>query len=186
MTLSQKEQNAESRVDAIATTPEKDHTNIEGPENNNPLVFPAGSLIGSIGELAAVLSEGTEVPAEFIFVAGLTALGSLCSRDLKFDIGCNVQPRLYTLLLGNSADVKKSTALGKTLDFFKGMAYKMDTTPVPTGNSELLEIMEFTRLAATLFQWVSCQLSWPLFGLPSAPASHWNWRTSPSATSSTS
>jgi hypothetical protein len=130
MTLSQKEQNAESRVDAIATSPEQDHTNIAGPENNNPLVFPASSLIGSIGELAIALSEGTEVPAEFIFVAGLTALGSLCSRDLKFDIGCNVQPRLYTLLLGNSADVKKSTALAKTLDFFKGMAYKMETTPL--------------------------------------------------------
>src|SRR5262249_36631222 len=57
---------------------------------------------------------------------------------------------------------------------------------VPPGNSELLEIMEFTRLAATLFRWVSCQLSSPFFGLPSAPALHWNWRTSPSATSSTS
>lgn len=98
MTLFQKEQNAESRVDAIATTPEQDHTNSGRPENNNPLVFPTSSLIGSIGELATILSEGTEVPAEFIFVAGLTALRSLCSRDLKFDIGCNVQPRLYAAL----------------------------------------------------------------------------------------
>ena len=57
---------------------------------------------------------------------------------------------------------------------------------VPTGDSEQLEIMEFTRLAAILFRCLSCQLSSPLFGLPSAPASYWNWRTSPSATNSTS
>ena len=38
--------------------------------------------------------------------------------------------------------------------------------PVPTGNSEQLEIMEFTRLAATLFRCLSCQLSSPFFGLP--------------------
>jgi hypothetical protein len=41
--------------------------------------------------------------------------------------------------------------------------------PVPTGNSELLEIMELARLAATLFRCLSYQLSSPFFGLPSTP-----------------
>jgi hypothetical protein len=38
---------------------------------------------------------------------------------------------------------------------------------LPTGNSELLEIMGFACLAATLFRYVSCQLCPPFFGLPS-------------------
>jgi hypothetical protein len=108
-----------SHLETVTPNPEQGRLVAEPlPENTNPLVFPATSLIGSIGELAKVLSEGTEVPAEFIFAGGLTALGALCSRDLKLDIGCNAQPRLYTVILGNSADVKKSTALGKVLDFF--------------------------------------------------------------------
>ena len=57
---------------------------------------------------------------------------------------------------------------------------------LPTGNCELLEIMEFKRLAATLIRCVSCQLSSLFFGLLSAPVSPWNWRTLPSATRSTS
>jgi len=83
------------------------------------LIFPASALVGSLGELSKVLSEGTEVPEEFCFAAGLTAFGSMCGTHLKLNIGCHVEPRLYTVLLGESYQVKKSTAMRKVLEFFE-------------------------------------------------------------------
>jgi hypothetical protein len=49
----------------------------------------------------------------------LTALGSTVSNRLTSASEVNPQPRLYTVLLGESADDRKSTALNKVVDFFK-------------------------------------------------------------------
>jgi hypothetical protein len=124
MELITNEQNA---VDAVTVTTNPNQGGAiptACPEDTNPLLFPTTSLVGSIGDLAITLSENTEVPPEFVFAAGLTALGSLCSPYLSLDVGFKVQPRLYTVLLGNSADVKKSTALAKVLEFFKTISFK--------------------------------------------------------------
>ncbi|PYP91606.1 MAG: hypothetical protein DMG65_07160 [Candidatus Angelobacter sp. Gp1-AA117] len=40
-------------------------------------IFPKDALVGSLGELATVLAEGTEVPPEFIFAAALTFFGAM-------------------------------------------------------------------------------------------------------------
>jgi hypothetical protein len=91
-------------------------------QTENGLRFPDRALIGSCGEVARVLSEGTEVPPEFAFAAALTLFGSIaCEAGLKLDIGIGVEPRLYTVLLGESGEVKKSTAIRRTVEFFKGL-----------------------------------------------------------------
>ncbi len=83
------------------------------------LEFPRDAMVGSIGDLARLLARGTEVPEEFYFAAGLTMLGALCADRLSVAVSFDVEPRLYTVLLGESYAVKKSTALKKTVAFFE-------------------------------------------------------------------
>lgn len=82
------------------------------------VAFPQSAIIGSIGELARTMAEGNEVPEEFYYAAGLTTLGALCADRLRVTANVACEPRLYTVLLGQSADVKKSTALRRTIDLF--------------------------------------------------------------------
>jgi hypothetical protein len=85
------------------------------------LVFPATSIVGSIGDLARLYARGTEVPEEFYFASGLTLLGSACASELKLKSGNEVEPRLYTVLLGESYEAKKSTAMRRMLQFFENL-----------------------------------------------------------------
>jgi hypothetical protein len=64
------------------------------------------------------MAEGSEVPVEFYFAAGLTVLGHLCKTDLTIANDLEIRPQLYTALLGTSGEVKKSTARKKTQQFF--------------------------------------------------------------------
>lgn len=82
------------------------------------IAFPESAITGSIGALARTMAEGTEVPEEFYFAAGLTILGAFCTGRLKVAANVDCEPRLYTVLLGESADVKKSTALRRTVSLF--------------------------------------------------------------------
>lgn len=82
-------------------------------------VFPASALVGSIGEWAKIMSEGTEVPVEFYFASGLTVLGHIVGDRLTLDNRLHVRPQLYTVLLGETGLVKKSTALKETISFFQ-------------------------------------------------------------------
>jgi hypothetical protein len=86
-----------------------------------PLAFPGGSIVGSIGDLARLFACGTEVPEEFYFAAGLTLLGSACATDLALKTGNEVEPRLYTALLGQAYEAKKSTAVKRTISFFENL-----------------------------------------------------------------
>lgn len=81
--------------------------------------FPPSALVGSLGELARLMADGTEVPEEFYFACGLTLLGATCSTSLRLNVGTDCQPRLYTVLLGESYEVKKSTAMKKMVEFFE-------------------------------------------------------------------
>lgn len=60
-----------------------------------------------------------EVPPQFLFTAYLTCLGSVLAGRVSLDSEIEVQTRLYCLLLGQSADDRKSTAIQKTASFFK-------------------------------------------------------------------
>ncbi len=96
-------------------------------QSSQETLFPRGALVGSIGQFAKTMAAGTEVPEEFYMAAGLTCLGAISSDSLTLDVGFDVQPRLYTVLLGDSYGSKKSTAMKKTEEFFS----KLDTTRLP-------------------------------------------------------
>jgi Protein of unknown function (DUF3987) len=61
-----------------------------------------------------------ETPKEFLFMAFITALGSLLATNVTLATELKPQPRLYTLLLGQSADARKSTAIDTVAEFFQG------------------------------------------------------------------
>src|ERR1700722_18036888 len=86
----------------------------------NPfLAFPSSAITGSIGDLARLFARGTEVPEEFYFASGLTLLGSACATELTLNTGMDVEPRLHTVLLGQSYEAKKSTAVKRMVHFFQ-------------------------------------------------------------------
>jgi hypothetical protein len=87
-------------------------------EVSNELLFP-DVMHGVAGNFAEVYSHYLETPPHFLYMAYLTCLGSVLADTLRLNTELKTEPRLYTILLGESADDRKSTALRVVTDFFK-------------------------------------------------------------------
>jgi len=83
------------------------------------LDFPYHVMSGVARDFAELYSSYLETPKEFLFMSFLCCLGAVLSRRLTLSSEIRPQPRLNILLLGESADVRKSTALDKTTEFFR-------------------------------------------------------------------
>lgn len=81
--------------------------------------FPSSSMAGVAGEFAELYSSYLEVPPHFFYMAFLTCLGTVVADRLTLASEVKPQPRLYVILLGESADDRKSTALIKVIEFFQ-------------------------------------------------------------------
>jgi hypothetical protein len=81
--------------------------------------FPDEVMTGVAGAFADVYSKVLEPPARFFYFAFLTCLGVLVSG--KLTLASEIAPplRLYLILLGESADDRKSTAIKKVIEFFR-------------------------------------------------------------------
>lgn len=88
-------------------------------ENESPLSFPAQIITGAAGYFADVLSDCMEPPRHFFFMAYLVCLGAILSKRITLKTELKPQARLYLVILGESADDRKSTAINKTVDFFQ-------------------------------------------------------------------
>lgn len=91
------------------------------PTETSPLEVPTDGLIGAGKEFADLYSQYLESPPAFFFFTFLTYFGALVSRKITLNSELRPQPRLYTVLLGASADTRKSTALRKTDEFFRSL-----------------------------------------------------------------
>lgn len=91
----------------------------QDPPAETKIVFPPEVLTGAAGEFARLYAAHLEAPTHFFFMSFLTCLGSVVSDRLTLRSELAPQPRLYTLLLGESADDRKSTAISKTVEFFR-------------------------------------------------------------------
>ncbi len=80
--------------------------------------FPEDCMTGVAGEFATLYSSHLESPPAFFFFSFLTCLGSMITWKVRLDTELRTQPRLYVLLLGESSDDRKSTAISKSVDFF--------------------------------------------------------------------
>jgi len=87
-------------------------------ESADSLPFP-DIMAGVAGKFAHLYSSYLEVPEHFLYMAFLTCLGSILADRVRLASELDTQPRLFTILLGASADDRKSTALIKVVNFFK-------------------------------------------------------------------
>ena len=82
------------------------------------LEFP-DVMAGFASDFAATYASFLEVPKEFFYMGALTCLGNILADRIALNSEIPSQPRFYTLLLGESAFDRKSTAVTKLVDFFK-------------------------------------------------------------------
>lgn len=87
-------------------------------ENESFLKFPAHIIKGAAGNFANILSACMEPPLHFFFIAYLTCMGAVIADKVKLKSELWIQSRLFAVILGESADDRKSTAINKTVDFF--------------------------------------------------------------------
>jgi hypothetical protein len=80
--------------------------------------FPFDALSGLALKFAELYSSYTEPPLPFYYFSFLTCLGSVLADKVTLHSQIEPQPRLYTLLLGESADDRKSTAIDQTVKFY--------------------------------------------------------------------
>jgi len=83
------------------------------------LTFPSEVMTGVAGDFAKLYSGHMEPCPQFFYISFLTCLGNMLTGRLTIDSSLNPQPRMYTLLLGESADDRKSTALKEVVKFFQ-------------------------------------------------------------------
>jgi len=88
-------------------------------EKPDPLAFPEGIMSGAAGRFAEVYSHHLEPPKQFLFFSYLTCLGSILAGRVRLNSELKISPRLYVLILGESADDRKSTAMTATVDLFE-------------------------------------------------------------------
>jgi hypothetical protein len=89
----------------------------------NPLTFPDDIMSGLAGKFADLYSTYLEPPTHFFYICFLSCLGTFLPLTLASEL--KTQPRIFIVLLGQSADEKKSTAITKTIHFFQDV-----TTPL--------------------------------------------------------
>ncbi|NIM99471.1 MAG: DUF3987 domain-containing protein [candidate division Zixibacteria bacterium] len=115
----------ESLKDTSST--ERRNSGFEAPRTHEfheePKPRPEGDPLKSIysgwaGEFSRIYAEATEPPRSFYFISALTCLGNVISTRVTLESEISPQPRLYTVILGESADDRKSTAIKKTVEFF--------------------------------------------------------------------
>ena len=89
------------------------------PAEAPALEVPAAGMIGVARTFADLYATYLESPLSFFYFAFLTYFGALVAKMVTLQSELRPEPRLFTMLLGESADTRKSTALRKADHFFK-------------------------------------------------------------------
>lgn len=85
--------------------------------------FPYQVITGHAENYVHEYSSRMESPPEFFYMSYLTFLGVAVADRLSIETELNTEPRLYTLLLGESADDRKTTAIVKTKQLLRDMVH---------------------------------------------------------------
>jgi hypothetical protein len=92
---------AQIKLDRLATEPQP----AKGVE------FPRSAYVGIAGEFAQLYAKYVESPPQFLYMTFLTYLGAVVADKVTIASELRPSPRLYTVLLGESATARKSAAL---------------------------------------------------------------------------
>jgi len=81
--------------------------------------FPQSAYVGIAGEFSQLYAQHVESPPQFLYMAFLTYLGAVLADKVTIASELRPSPRLYTVLLGESATARKSAALDFADRFFR-------------------------------------------------------------------
>jgi hypothetical protein len=101
--------------------------------------FPYHVMTGAAGQFADIYAGCIEAPPQFLFMAYLTLLGSVISPALTIKSVLRTQPRLFILLVGESATERKSTTLNHAAKLFKSVLGEEFVSCWGVGSAEGLE-----------------------------------------------
>lgn len=97
----------------------------EGPaqdreeQKENQIDFPFEVMLGHAGFFSHAFGSVMEAPEHFLFMGFLTCLGAYYAPLVRINSELHTSPRLYTVLMGGSADERKSTAIKKCVQTFR-------------------------------------------------------------------
>lgn len=114
--------------------------------------WPSEVMTGVAGKFANTYARYLESPPAFLFMSFLTYLGHATSGQVTLESELTPEPRLFTVLLGESADARKSTALKKTFDFFATLPPNITCTLWGVGSAEGLAKLLKNNPRAILIQ----------------------------------
>jgi len=89
------------------------------PAVSKALTVPDAGMIGLGRDFADLYASHMEAPRGYFYFAWLTFLGFLVAKKVRLDSSLDTEPRLYTVLLGETASSRKSTVIEKTTKFFE-------------------------------------------------------------------
>lgn len=91
------------------------------PEKTAESKPPLDQLLirGLAEQFADLFASRLEAPWSFWAISFLTILGALLCDKLRLKSSLTTQPRLYSVILGESADDRKSEAIKQTVHFFR-------------------------------------------------------------------
>jgi hypothetical protein len=89
------------------------------PQPAKGVEFPNSAYVGIAGEFTQLYSQYVESPPQFLYMTFLTYLGAVLADKVTIASELRPSPRLYTVLLGESATARKSAALDFVDRFFR-------------------------------------------------------------------
>jgi hypothetical protein len=92
-----------------------------GPSDGAPRPVLCNAMVGIGREFAELYAQYLEPPAAFFYFTFLTYFGALVAKKITLASELRPEPRLYVVLLGESATTRKSTALHKVDEFFRSL-----------------------------------------------------------------
>jgi hypothetical protein len=111
-------ENPDAAIEELAAQVKLDRLATE-PQPAKGVEFPSSAYVGIAGEFAQLYSQHVESPAEFLYTTFLTYLGAVVADKVTIASELRPSPRLYTVLLGESATARKSAALDFVDRFFR-------------------------------------------------------------------
>lgn len=93
---------------------------------DSSIAFPAEIMDGVAWEFADLYSAYLETPKSFLWASFQAILGNIVADRLTIKTELKPQPRLFVLLLGESAEPRKSTSISKTLELFSDTLIRED------------------------------------------------------------
>ena len=101
--------------------------------------LPPDIIQGFARDFANIYEKHSETPSIFLAFSVLAHLGTIFCKEVSLKLSFNIEPRLYLVLVGESAATKKSTAFELANDFFTDYFEQFEPHILGNDYSDILE-----------------------------------------------